>query len=64
MEWEPETGSYWVVAMNADGSSDVDVQLGARITILHTVGYALIGAGIVLLLIGFAIARVGVLRGF
>lgn len=66
LEWEPETGNYWVVAMNADGSSDidVDVQLGARITILHTIGYALLGAGIVLLVIGFAIARVGVLRGF
>ncbi|UCD44105.1 MAG: zinc-ribbon domain-containing protein [Candidatus Bathyarchaeota archaeon] len=66
LEWEPQTGSYWVVAMNADGSSEVDIgiQLGVRITILHTISYVLVGAGIVLLLVGFAIARVGVLRGF
>lgn len=56
LEWEPTYGSYWIVAMNADGSTDVDIEakLGARIPILRTIGTGIFVGGLFLLFIGGA----------
>ncbi|MQY82265.1 hypothetical protein GH157_01065 [archaeon] len=54
LSWEPVSGSYWIVVMNADGSAgvDADVKLGARVPILQNIGNMLVFGGIVALLIG------------
>lgn len=54
LEWEPELGSYWIVAMNADGSVGVDIEarLGAKIPILRSIGVGLLVGGLVLLFVG------------
>ena len=54
LNWEPLSGSYWVLVMNADGSAgvDVDVKLGARVPILRNIGNMLVFGGIVVLIIG------------
>jgi len=54
LEWEPATGRYWIVAMNADGSAGVDIeaQLGARLPVLSSVGVGLMVGGLVLLFVG------------
>ena len=57
LEWEPELGNYWIVAMNADGSAGVDIeaQLGAKIPILRNIGVGLMVGGLILLFIGGSI---------
>lgn len=64
LEWELRSGSYWVVAMNADGSSgvDMDVELGARVPILRTISNALLAGGFITLVIGAVIVYYGVIR--
>ncbi len=64
LEWEPQTGVYWVVVMNKDGSAgvDFDMQLGARVPILHTIGNALVAGGIIALAVGAFIFYFGVIR--
>ena len=54
LNWEPVSGSYWIVVMNADGSAgvDADVKLGARVPILQNIGNMLVFGGIVALVIG------------
>ena len=54
LTWEPVSGRFWIVVMNADGSADVDVdiQLGARVPILRPIGNALVLGGLVVLIIG------------
>lgn len=54
LNWEPLSGSYWVVVMNADSSAgvDVDVKLGARVPILRNIGNMLVFGGIVVLIMG------------
>jgi hypothetical protein len=66
LEWEPETGSYWVVVMNSDGSPNVefDMRLGARIPILRTVGDMLMVGGFIALAIGGIVIYYGALRRF
>ena len=61
LEWEPEYGNYWIVAMNADGSAVVDLEarLGARIPILRNIGMGLVVGGLVLLFIGGSIFWLG-----
>jgi hypothetical protein len=51
--WKPKTGDWRIVLMNADGSSGVssDVSLGARLPHLSTIGIAVLGAGVLLLMI-------------
>lgn len=64
LEWEPQTGVYWVVVMNEDGSAGVDVsmQLGARVPILGTVGNALVAGGVFALAFGAFILYFGVIK--
>ena len=64
LEWEPQTGVYWVVVMNDDGSAgvDFDLQLRARVPILRTVGNALVAGGIITLAVGAFIFYYGVIR--
>ncbi len=66
LEWEPETGSYWVVVMNSNGSPNVefDLQLGAKIPILGTIGSALMAGGFIVLAIGGIVIYYGVLRRY
>jgi hypothetical protein len=54
LEWKPQTGTYWIVLMNENGSAGLDdtVSLGARIPLLSTVGLGLILGGIVGLAVG------------
>jgi hypothetical protein len=64
--WEPISGSFWVVVMNADGSAgvDVDMQLGARIPVLRMIGNGLIGGGLIALVVGGIIIYYGALRRY
>jgi hypothetical protein len=59
LTWEPELGNYWIVGMNADGSMGVDmeIQLGARLPILRTIGGILLAVGLILVLVALALFR-------
>ncbi len=58
VRWDPESGSWAVVVMNADGASgiDVDVQLGARAEWLLPVALGLLALGL-----GLAVAAVALI---
>ena len=64
LTWDVEDGSWSVVVMNADGSPGVDagVSAGARITWLGTLGWSLMGAGILMLAGGTALVVTGARR--
>ena len=53
LTWTPHNGNWRIVMMNADGSAAVsgDISIGARFPHLLTIGIAVLGAGIVLLLL-------------
>ena len=53
LDWDPESGHWAVVVMNADGSRFVDATLsiGAELDALPWVGGALLGAGVLLALL-------------
>lgn len=54
LEWSPETGNYWIVMMNEDGSAGVDVTVsfGVRVPMLSTIGRWLLAGGMVALIMG------------
>lgn len=60
--WDPESGRWSVVVMNADGRPgvNVDVQVGARVSWLGAVSAALLGGGALLALAAAALLVVGV----
>jgi hypothetical protein len=62
--WEPSSGDYWFVVMNADGSKnvDVDMEFGVKIPFLMDLGKILLMIGIFLGLIGFVIIYYGAIR--
>ncbi len=57
--WDPTTGYYMLVIMNADGSSNVnaDLQLGFKVPILGWLPYLLFPLGIILLIAGILLLR-------
>jgi hypothetical protein len=62
LEWEPESGEWQVVIMNADASSGVSVEaaLGARSPWVFRIGVVLVVVGGLGLLVGAAMLVVGV----
>lgn len=64
LTWSPEIGDYWVVIMNADGSSNVNIDTGValRMPILGFIGKGLFLGGFVLLAFGVAIVYFGAIR--
>jgi hypothetical protein len=64
LEWEPEVGSFWFVVMNADGSSgvEVDMQMGAKIPLLRSIGNMMFTGGVISLVVGSLIIYVGAIR--
>lgn len=59
--WQAESGSWTVVAMNADGSSGVDIRAraGAELTFLDWLGALLLGAGVLIFGCGAAMISLG-----
>jgi predicted ribosomally synthesized peptide with SipW-like signal peptide len=51
--WDLEDGDWSIVVMNADGSRgvDTDISAGAKVAFLGTLGWALLGGALVLLII-------------
>lgn len=62
--WTPSMGEYWVVVMNTDGSKsvDVNVQVGARATILTWIGWGMLIGGLVIALVSVIILYFGAFR--
>jgi hypothetical protein len=59
--WPLEAGQWSVVMLNADGSAGVDVQarFGARVPSLRWVGIGLLAGGLIVLLVGGLLLRLG-----
>ena len=64
LTWVPESGEFWLVIMNADGSTNVDVDMGvgAKVPILDNIGRGLFVGGLVLLAAGVAIVYFGAIK--
>ncbi|MBN2336662.1 zinc ribbon domain-containing protein [Candidatus Bathyarchaeota archaeon] len=64
LTWELTPGRYWLVVMNEDASSgvDVDFQMGAKVPILKDLGNILLTTGVVIGLIGAALIYYGVVK--
>lgn len=64
LQWEPTYGEYWLVLMNGDLSSgvDVDVDVGVRVPFISAIGNGLIAAGLLCLIVGAVIIYFGVIR--
>lgn len=64
LTWVPESGNFWLVIMNMDGSADVDVEIGAgaKVPILDNIGRGLFVGGLVLLAAGVAIVYFGAIK--
>jgi hypothetical protein len=64
LEWTPQTGTFWLIVMNADASSDVDVDLslGVKAPFLNTLAVGLIAGGVIGMLVGIVILYFGAIR--
>jgi len=64
LNWEIEDGDWSVVVMNADGSTgiDADISAGAEVPFLDELGWAAIGTGGFVLVIGIALLVMGIRR--
>jgi ribosomal protein L40E len=64
LTWSPDIGNFWLVVMNEDGSTNVDVETGVavKIPILDNIGRGLFVGGLVLLAFGVAIVYFGAIR--
>jgi hypothetical protein len=64
LTWEPTYGDYWVVIMNNDLSTDVDVEtgIGVKVPFLGVIGTGLIIGGLICAGIGVTIIYLGVIR--
>jgi hypothetical protein len=64
LNWKIDDGDYSVVVMNADGSAgvDADVSTGAKLPFLDDIGFAAVGSGSFVLLIGIALLVMGLRR--
>ncbi len=64
LTWTPESGNFWLVIMNMDGSANVDVDMGVgvKVPILGNIGRGLFVGGLVLLAAGVAIVYFGAIK--
>jgi hypothetical protein len=62
--WEPESGDWSIVVMNADASPgvDTDIRAGAKVPFLGTLGWVSLGGALVLLITAGTLVYLG-LRG-
>lgn len=62
--WPVAPGRYWVVVMNEDASSgvDVDFQMGAKVPILKDLGNILLTVGLLVGLLGAAVIYYGAIK--
>lgn len=64
LEWEPETGSWVLVLMNADGSAGVDLDglVGVKVFWLFGIGVGFLAGGVVALATGIVMVYFAVRR--
>lgn len=64
LTWEPTYGDYWVVIMNKDISTDVDVEtgIGVKVPFLGVIGWGIMIGGLICAGIGVTIIYLGVIR--
>lgn len=64
LTWNPEPGQWTIVVMNADASRPVvaDLDVGAKVAYLPQVTFGLLGAGLVVLLVGALVLLGGIVR--
>jgi hypothetical protein len=64
LTWEPTYGDYWVVIMNNDLSTDLDIEtgIGVKIPFLGVIGTGIIIGGLICAGIGATIIYFGVIR--
>jgi len=65
LTWRPESGRWAMVVMNADGSPNVEasISLAVDAPFLTPLGWTLIGAGAILILLGGTIVVLGATAG-
>jgi hypothetical protein len=62
LEWEVESGTYWIVLMNSDGSPNIDADAEMYISIpslLNMIAYILLAGGAVFVSIGGILVYIG-----
>jgi hypothetical protein len=64
MTWGLAPGNYWLIIMNEDASKgvNVDLQMGAKITILNTISNIMLSVGVVLGIIGVIMIYYGAIN--